>query len=350
MSGQSSSAAARRSLVDQFFEWWGRELWGPPLSRRQVLSSRVFVSIEDGADTVRVGRGRADRAGRLVPLQPVGDSSGDLGAPPKRGPVLRLAEGAALSRRLSFPRAVEPKLDAVLRYEFAARMPFELEDVYYDYHILERGPQGLTVDLICVERDRIDALRWRLAGVGLEPGSVTVGDTGVDLLRSAYGGQGRSLLAAVATGVMALIVVGLAAALLWMPLERQRAVVAALSLEVEAARTRAEETRALTDAAEAATQRAVGLRTALDASPLRVVLINDAARALPDSSWLTSLAIEGDKVRFSGEAESAPPLIGLLSASPSFVDPEFAAPVVRDVAGGVERFEIIARIDQEAAE
>ena len=350
MSGQSSTAAARRSLVDQFFYWWAQELWGQAPVRRQSLSSSLFVSVEDVSGAAHLRRGRNGERHRQVPLQPVGENQSALGPPPKRGPVLELEESAVLVRRLSFPRAVESKLDAVLRYEFAARMPFELDDVYYDYQIVDRKPDTLTVDLICAERARVDALRWRLAGVGLEPGSVTVANTRVDLLRSTSSGGGRSPWAGVTTAVLALFSLGLGAAVLWLPLERQREAVQTLSQEVEVARARAEETRDLVDAAEAAAQRATDLRAALDVSTPRVALINAAAEALPDSAWLTSLTLEGETVRLSGQAEAAPPLIRLLAASPHFAEPEFAAPVVRDVAGGVERFEIVARIEKEAAE
>jgi general secretion pathway protein L len=66
----------------------------------------------------------------------------------------------------------------------------------------------------------------------------------------------------------------------------------------------------------------------------------DLAKALPNSAWLTDLAIENGIITLSGFATNASQLIGALARSPRWSAATFAAPVTRDPQRNVERFQI----------
>ena len=72
----------------------------------------------------------------------------------------------------------------------------------------------------------------------------------------------------------------------------------------------------------------------------------EMTKIIPDNTWLSDLAVDGDKVTFTGLSKSASDLIALLEASPLFSNPTFAAPVVRAPDADGERFTIEMRIDR----
>jgi general secretion pathway protein L len=81
-----------------------------------------------------------------------------------------------------------------------------------------------------------------------------------------------------------------------------------------------------------------------EASTPAVALIDALSRAIPDGAFLESLALEGGKLRISGLADDAPPLIDALEKSGRFFDAHFSAPTTRAPDGRLFRFGIEAQL------
>jgi general secretion pathway protein L len=353
-----------RSPLPGFLHWWGGELTA-------LLPVRIRAWLQRGPDVLRltithdallVKRARTGDVLATIPaeapaeVQRAAFKSACAGIDPDdRQLVLVVAGASVLQRRLLMPLAAAADPRKVVGYELDRQTPFKPDQLYYDVRVnTAPAPAGqVALDLYAAPRTELDPMLERLAAIGVHPDCVDVQAAngalaGVDLLppgrRPRRPDKRRRLNWMLAAACALLVVLVLAQ---W--LGNRRAALAKMQDEVDAMRaqaTQSEQLRAQLTAAVAASQFLVK-RKAENPPPLAV--LDELTRRMPATAWLDAMTLDDSGgLDIKGEADKAAALVDKLGGSKVFGEPKLQGVIQPDPATGKERFELTARVRQQA--
>ncbi len=345
-----------------FVGWWGGELAAlvPDVMRRRFHANagQIVFDISGAEIAIDHVSERSHRAVGRVAARPDDPAVEAASLAPLFGKlrterydvVLRMPAAHALQKTLSLPRAAAGNLRQVLTFEMDRQTPFSADQVYFDFLVgPESSSETIAVELVACPRAEVDAAVERAKAWGIRPDIVDIADrqapgpARINLLPREAGrpaGAGTTRLVA----ALAVVAVVLAAAAIYLPLDRQRR--AAEEMQAEAAKARVG-ALAVAKLRETITELADGARFLSErkrTSPGVVETLDALTRLVPDDTWIQQLRINGDEVRVTGFSAAASSLIGLIEQSARFTEARFRSSVTRDARTKAERFTISAKI------
>jgi general secretion pathway protein L len=270
------------------------------------------------------------------------------GADATRDVVLELPQDAVLHAQVRMPKTSRRVLAKALHHEVSRLSPIAPERLYFDFAAQPAGAAS-SVELRIVKRETVDAAVAQCHAARLQVGEIGfVGDArpanwqSFPVDRMAYV---RCLWRRWHIPVLTTLALMLAAALIPAAYVRGLERAGAVADQFADAQINADLVEHLRDRARIALAESEAL-SRLRQAPLRVAMLADLARILPDGTWVTELTIEGDKLRLEGFSRSASDLIALFDHSSRFANAQFTAPLTREAQASVERFDLALDIKQ----
>ncbi|HTQ15199.1 MAG TPA: PilN domain-containing protein [Rhizomicrobium sp.] len=264
-----------------------------------------------------------------------------------RDVVVRLPETAILRANVWLPKARASTLRQALHFELERLSPVSPGELYFDFAEAARDKTANRVELSLriVRRDIVDDAVRTCRGAGLSVSGVTIsGDRRpadwrefpVDRpahLRFLWRKWNLAFLGGLA------LFLALAAMLAWY--ERNAAAQDMLADQILLEQRHAAIVHRMEDDI-ARTSARIGFLARQKLAPMTVSVLAELARILPDGTWLDEVEIGSGRVHIRGFSHAAADLIGVLDSSRVFANAQFGAPLVRNPAGNVEQFDIVA--------
>jgi general secretion pathway protein L len=254
-----------------------------------------------------------------------------------------------LRRRLSPIRLPRSRVAAMAELDLQSSTPFNVADFFlivpeYDETSPESVYYTVKKSLLAPVLEGLRSARVAVSSLALAEADRTVAADRPSL-REVVGhtAAATALRRAQAIGV-GVLVLGIVTAV-GMAHWRNAAAAAQVDAAIAAAETDVAELRALIAARDARVA-LIGAVTEDKNSAVPIAsVLNEMAKVIPDSTWLTDISVNGTSVRFSGLSDSAVALIPVLEASPLFRSPTFMEPVVRAEGEQGQRFTIAMQIE-----
>lgn len=271
---------------------------------------------------------------------------------PKRSQTVRLHLQAAdcFVRRVALPNVARSEIVRLLALDLERATPFKISENYSGHVVddVRDRPGFVNVVQVIAPRDVVDAKRAYLSSLGLRVTDIncTNADASLaplNLLTAASEDDARSTRRPMLTWLVpaALLFAGTAAAI---DVARHDAANAALVAQTTDALAIAKARRQTSQSAETALAQTAAVQKHSQTRVKRTHILNELARILPDTTWLSEIKIDGEVVEISGQSESAAALIGIFESSSQFTDAEITSAITRVETLNRERFSIRALV------
>ena len=338
-----------RAVTAAAGHWWLSELAAmiPAPIRRTILRPADMAVIHiKGSEAVV----RHSRAGNVTEIrrEPLARLSQVVVSPvPSRRPALVLLDPEiSYIDRFKVPAAAQARLRQAVSFEVERRSPFRSKDAPFDFSITGRNDNEKTFDIewATIPADLVGIAQNNAHKLGYFPVAVGLPDTTQANLKYTFARQKLSrsfhpdramtvLLAALALFLGALIYAG----------HGYLAQAAAAADQIAALKPAAEKAQKTKTSAEAMLK-ALAVIAARTNEPKVLDVLEGVTTALPDDSWVSEFAINGDQLRLAGYSAAASSLPERLAAIPLFDHPQFRAAITPEAGdkGGatIDRFDI----------
>lgn len=142
------------------------------------------------------------------------------------------------------------------------------------------------------------------------------------------------------TAILLLIIAGLAAVYMIIPLQREEKILQEIDRQINARKEEVRKVESLKKEIETLSSDIATIKGFKDTKPMTLILFKELTNLLPKTVWLTRTRITDTAVDIEGYASSATEIISKLEASQFFKKVEFASPTIRDTRLNADRFVI----------
>ena len=255
---------------------------------------------------------------------------------------IQLPKGWIVTRHLSLPNPALSNLRQVIRYEMDRLTPFNPDQVYYDYRLLDRGKSDrLYLEIALCRREPLQHWLESLKAVGIPvdriawPQAWPLANLLPEELRPRLGGRLLSF-----GSLLTLTALMLTAIALFGPVWQKTETLAELDRELNRLKGQATEVNKLREAIEAAHKGSVAVLERKSSQAAMIDLLRELTDRLPDGTWVENLEFQSNEVQIRGESTQSAALIGLLEDAPAFSGVSFRSPVTQGRNSEGERFHI----------
>lgn len=349
-----------RVRTSRALAWWLGEL-----RSLQVDAARRLRAIAHNTLTIEAGEHRWVVRRKQISVGVIDWRAGDaehsrrllreLTAPAGRQGAIfvEIPPERVLSKIIDLPAGAAGELDRVLSFEITRHFPFSAERVYYRYRIVGRSGDAsaaraapLSVEIVAVPREVVVSIADELAAAGLRASGIAIlaSRNAAPLFLSPDAPARRMAPSASRLLAACVALLALVAAASWPVAQQVR--LSAIEREIAALKPRAEAAlRARQEHRRDGDQVADIARLRAGRPPL-IAVVEALSRELPDGSWVNSLSIAGREILLEGLTPSAATIALALGRNPNFGGVLFRAPIARDVASGLEHFQLGATIEE----
>ncbi|WP_424626889.1 PilN domain-containing protein [Bradyrhizobium sp. SYSU BS000235] len=265
---------------------------------------------------------------------------------------IMLSSQRVMARKLDFPKQAAEFLDGMIRSQIDRLTPWTANDAAFGWSLLsDTTSDRIDVALVATSKGKIQPLSQLAADLGASSVAILTlfaANEGpllpIKLFENALQGSSKRALSVPAILRGTLLTGGVAAAV---------AVLVsvyfgdALDSEQQQLQSQISQRRAAlrlnSDPAGGSGLELLAKRKQETSSS--VMVLEAISKVLPDTTYVTELRIEGDKVQVVGLTQDAPSLIRLMEQSPQFTRATFFAPTTRAQNDPGERFHIEAHIN-----
>lgn len=248
-----------------------------------------------------------------------------------------------------YPLTAEAHLEQILPHELDLLTPFKSEDVFWDWHILERKARDLKIKvrLAVVKRSFIERVMSWLKPYGLYPKEVLFAKNDEAahifhrLLPSSPSANATRLdrLNQHLNAALVLSFLFLGGSYLYV-LERQETFLEKALQDRQPKIERFEKKKGTLERLKEVAKAIEDQRM----RPSELEILETIAKALPDDTWVFDFHLNGEEIKISGFSKDPAELIGIIDAQDIFDDVKFLSPVTTAVEGKGQRFEMSFQI------
>jgi general secretion pathway protein L len=265
--------------------------------------------------------------------------------------LVTFTESSAFVHAMQIPAAAARESERILRMEAERMTPFKLAEMLRFWWTETEAPGAMRAHQVLVKKTVAESIGGMARTMGHS--ITTFGYRGPDnhlspMLLSrdgtVFGSSQERLWKSVAAGALALFILVAG----WSLFTANNSIAARSSdadVTAKALESKARDIRGQFDAQREVENKVAKLVQLKRTAPSASQSISELARLLPDTAWVQTLSLRGNKIQIDGEAMNAEALIRTLDESLSFADVMFTTPVYSLPPSGKQRFSISMTVE-----